>query len=190
MSASATRGTLNVDVSRIGVSISPSSFTWVEPASLPKALLTKIAPGTFSRNRLPGCGRLAVTPVCTSSPRRMVVCPTATPATSVIALSGPVGRMPTFSPNSEARGRPLEVVFCATMAAVASKAAMAARILLIIAPDYICGSQPSLAVADNCRDSLPVHLPVQQQYRPVEVFGSVGHVLPIRELLGGLADAL
>src|SRR5205809_4496042 len=34
MSASATRGTLKVDVSRIGVSISPSSFTWVEPASL------------------------------------------------------------------------------------------------------------------------------------------------------------
>src|SRR5205809_3392846 len=43
---------------------------------------------------------------------------------------------------------------------------------------------------DNCRDSLPVQLPVQQQYRPVEDFGSVGHVLPRRELLGGVADAL
>src|SRR5216684_7337580 len=60
MSASATRGTLKVDVSRIGVSISPSSFTWVEPASLPKALPTKIAPGTFSRNKLRGCGRIGI----------------------------------------------------------------------------------------------------------------------------------
>jgi hypothetical protein len=86
---------------------STSSFTWVEPASLPKALPTKIAPGTFSRNRLPGCGRIAVTPVRTSPPRIMVVCPTSTPETSVIASSGPVGRMPTFNPKSEARGRVL-----------------------------------------------------------------------------------
>ena len=60
MSASATRGTLKVDVSRIGVSISPSSFTWVEPASWPKALPTKTAPGTFSRNKLRGCGRIGI----------------------------------------------------------------------------------------------------------------------------------
>src|SRR5579872_3679458 len=50
MSASATRGTFNVEVSRIGVSISPSSFTCVEPASLPKPLPTNTAPATFSRN--------------------------------------------------------------------------------------------------------------------------------------------
>jgi hypothetical protein len=35
----------------------------------------------------------------------IVVWPTATPATSVIALSGPGARTPTFKPNSEARGR-------------------------------------------------------------------------------------
>ena len=100
----------------------------------------------LSRNRLPECGRMAVTPVRTSPPRMMVVCPTSTPATSVIASSGPVGRMPIFS-KSEARGRAFEGVFCAITAAVASKATTAARILLIIAPDYICGSQPSLAIA-------------------------------------------
>jgi hypothetical protein len=69
-------GRLKVDVSRIGVSISPSSFTWVEPTTLPKALPTKTAPGTFSRKRLPEWGKMAVTPVRTSSPRIMVVCPT------------------------------------------------------------------------------------------------------------------
>jgi len=91
------------------VSISPSSSTWVEPASLPKALPTKTAPGTFSQKRLPECGRVAVTSVRMSSPRMMVVCPTYRPATSVIASSGPVGRTPTFSPKSEARGRALGV---------------------------------------------------------------------------------
>jgi hypothetical protein len=35
-----TRGTFSVEVSRIGVSISPSSFTWVEPVSLPNPLPT------------------------------------------------------------------------------------------------------------------------------------------------------
>jgi hypothetical protein len=45
----------------------------------------------------------------------MVVCPTSTPATSVIALSGPTGKMPTFSPISEARGRLLDVFCCAKL---------------------------------------------------------------------------
>src|SRR5712692_9774289 len=63
------------------------------------------APGTFSRNRFPPCGRIAVTPVRTSSPRMTLVCPTATPPTSVIMLSGPVGRMPTTTPASRARIR-------------------------------------------------------------------------------------
>src|SRR5215831_11936089 len=141
MSASATSGTLKVDVSRIGVSISPNSFTCVGPTSLPNALPTKTAPGTFSRNRLPGCGRMAVTPVCTSLSRTMVVCPTSTPATSVIASSSPVGKMPTLSPKTTARGRTLGVVFCAT-AVVASTTAMAAAsfLLVITEPNYICGS--------------------------------------------------
>src|ERR1019366_815448 len=158
MSASATRGTLNVDVRRIGVSISPSSSTWVEPASLPKALPTKTAPGTFSRNRLPGCGSMAVTPVRTSGPRMMVVCPTSTPATSVIASSGPVGRAPTFNPKSEARGRVSEVVFCATAEAVTSNTAMDARVFLVIAPDYICGSRLSFDNCDNDAERCAHHV--------------------------------
>ena len=41
-------GTFSVAVSRIGDSISPSSFTCVEPISLPNPLPTYTAPGTFS----------------------------------------------------------------------------------------------------------------------------------------------
>src|ERR1035437_93406 len=159
MSASATRGTLKVDVSRMGVSISPSSFTCVEPTSLPKALLTKTAPGTFLRNRLPGCGRMAVTPVRTSLPRMTVVCPTSTPATSVIASSGPVGRTPTFSPKSEARGRASGVVFCAARAAVSSKSIMAGRSFLVIEEaDYICDSRLSFDNCDNDAERCAHHV--------------------------------
>jgi YD repeat-containing protein len=73
--------------------------------------------------------------------KTMVVCPTSTPATSVIASSGPVGRIPTFSLKSDARGRAPEVVFCETAVVVTNKAATAERIGLVIAPDYICGQQ-------------------------------------------------
>jgi len=54
---------------------------------------------------LPGCGRIAVTPVRTRSPSTIVVWPTRTPSTSVIALCAPLGRMPTMMPRSRARGR-------------------------------------------------------------------------------------
>src|SRR6185369_2879926 len=97
--------------------------TCVAPASFPKPLPTKIAPGTFSRYRLPACGRTAVTPVRMLSPRIMVVCPTSTPATSVIASSGPVGRMPTFNPRSDTRGR----VVWAAARAVSDESTSAAR---------------------------------------------------------------
>jgi hypothetical protein len=63
--ASAARQTHSVQVSRIGVSSSPSSRTCVTPMSLPKPLPTTIAAGTRSRNGLPPCGRIAVTPVLT-----------------------------------------------------------------------------------------------------------------------------
>ena len=62
-------------------------------------------------------------------------CPTSTPATSVIASSGPVGRMPTFSPKSETRGRALGVVFCA--AAVIQqwvKTRYGVRVLILVVP--------------------------------------------------------
>ena len=76
-------------VRTIGVSSVPSSCTWVDPASLPKALPTNTAAATLSRNRLPSWGRIAVTPVRTAAPSTMVVCPTRTPATSVMAFERP-----------------------------------------------------------------------------------------------------
>ena len=48
-----------------------------------------------------------MTPVRTVAPSIRVTWPTRTPATSVIALSGPVGRMPIVMPRSRARGRAL-----------------------------------------------------------------------------------
>ena len=112
ISASATRGTFRVFVSRIGVSISPSSLTCVEPMSLPKPLPTKTAAGTFSRKRLPPCGSIAVTPVRTSAPLINVACPTRTPSTSVMASSRPAGSTPTTRPMSRARGRFVSLLFC------------------------------------------------------------------------------
>src|SRR5260370_2702546 len=70
------------------------------------------------------------------SPRTIVVCPTSTPATSVIASSGPVGRIPTFSPRSAARGRALEVVFWAAANAVSNKSVAVAKTLLTMGIAY------------------------------------------------------
>src|SRR6185369_13446399 len=61
---------------------------------------------TRSVNTAPG-GRMAVTPVRTGplpttrgpSPQISVVCPTRTPATSVMAFSGPVGNRPRVKPS-------------------------------------------------------------------------------------------
>ena len=89
MRASAACGTQSVQASRIVVSISPNSFTCVEPASLRNALPAKTVPGTVSRNRLPPCGKIAAAPVRMLSPRTMVVCPTSTLATSVMVFSVP-----------------------------------------------------------------------------------------------------
>ena len=50
-----------------------------------------------------------MTPVLMSSPSISVVCPTRTPATSVIAFSGPAGSDPTTMPRSRALARPLSV---------------------------------------------------------------------------------
>ncbi len=71
--ASAALQTHSVHVSRIGVSISPSSRTWVTPSSLPKPLPTWMAAGTRDVYGLPPCGRMAVTPVRTSGASTTVV---------------------------------------------------------------------------------------------------------------------
>src|SRR5438093_10425285 len=47
---------------------------------------------------------MAVTPVRTRSPSTIVVCPTRTPSTSVMALSAPGANTPGAMPRSRARG--------------------------------------------------------------------------------------
>ena len=115
--ASAVRQTHSVQVSRIGVSISPSSSTCVTPSSLPKPLPTKIAAGTRCRNMFPACGRMAVTPVWMESPSSTVVCPTSTPPTSVMALLVPGWKIPGATPSWRAR---TGVCVCARSAVEAS----------------------------------------------------------------------
>jgi hypothetical protein len=102
--ASAARHTLRVPVRRIGVSIQPSSLTCERPTSLPNPFPTTMAPCTLSRNRFPACGRTAVTPVRSESPLHTVTCPTRTPATSVMASSGPGGSAPITIPASRTLG--------------------------------------------------------------------------------------
>ncbi|MNQ70022.1 hypothetical protein D3C85_846450 [compost metagenome] len=99
------RATDRVLVRTIGVSISPNSRIWVAPASLPKPLATDRPAGALSRNRSPPWGRIAVTPVRMLSPERRVTCPTRTPATSVMAFSGPGERTPGALPRSRIVGR-------------------------------------------------------------------------------------
>ena len=53
--------------------------------------------------------------------------------------SGPVGKIPTFSPKSGARGRAVAVVFCASVIGVTNKTATAARSFFAIVRDYIFG---------------------------------------------------
>src|SRR5581483_2965341 len=105
ISASATRGTLSVPVSRIGVSSTPSSATCAKPHVLPNPLSTNAAAGVFSRNGSPACVRIAVTPVRMASPSTSDACPTATPGTSVIAFSPPGGSDPRTIPTSRGRRR-------------------------------------------------------------------------------------
>ena len=112
MAASRTTPTLCVLVMSTGPSRNPDSSTHVVPV---------ISPLPFSENHPPNegfCsvsrprGSTAVTPVRTGplpttsgpSPEMMVACPTVTPATSVMALSGP-GAPSNGTPRSRARGR-------------------------------------------------------------------------------------
>ena len=66
--ASTAMPTASVLVRTIGVSMFPSSRTWRNPAALPNPFPTYTAAGTFSWNRFPPCGRIAVTPVRIESP--------------------------------------------------------------------------------------------------------------------------
>ena len=59
--------------------------------------------------------RRPLPPTVAPSPLMMVVCPTRTPATSVIAFIGPGGRSPKRMPSSRARARRLDARICATV---------------------------------------------------------------------------
>ena len=94
-SASWTAPTESVLVSPIGVVSSPDSCIHCRPVS---------SPLPFSRNGAANrtgsrAGTMTVTPVRTSSPSTSVVCPTRTPATSVIALKAPGSRSPMAMPE-------------------------------------------------------------------------------------------
>ncbi len=97
-SASRTTPTECVFVSPIGVVSMPESRIHSSPVSSPLPLIVCEAAKSGVR------GTTTVTPVRTSSPSISVVCPTAMPATSVIAFSGPGGSRPISIPRSRARG--------------------------------------------------------------------------------------
>ena len=112
--ASHARPTCIVDVSRIGVSSTPHSRTWMAEVSSPAPLSTATpAARPWRTTSLTGPGTMAVTPVRATprpaggsgSSRQTVVWPTRTPGTSVMALPGPVGSRPISMPSSRARVR-------------------------------------------------------------------------------------
>ena len=98
-SAVAAAPTLSVLVSRMGVSMVPSSSTCTSPMVLPKPLITADAARTLSRKRFPPWGSTAVTPVLMLPPSWMVAWPTVTPGTSVIRLRGPGVPLPIVRPD-------------------------------------------------------------------------------------------
>ena len=96
MTPLATRGTFNVFVRAIGYSRKPDSLIQASPVISPVLLRTNDPAGTFLCHTS-SRGMTTVTPVRIGpspglsgpSPEMRVVWPTVTPATSVIALSGP-----------------------------------------------------------------------------------------------------
>ena len=110
-SASRTTPTLCVFVIPIAPPSIPASRIHSSPVSSPLPL-SRCAPAkTGSVQTSPSCGTMAVTPVRTGpepgfngpSPEISVVCPTRTPATSVMASSGPGSMRPMRMPSSRAR---------------------------------------------------------------------------------------
>ena len=104
---------LCVLVSITGPSRKPDSSIQCTPVNSPAPFKSKAPAKTGSSFVFRPRGTMAVTPVRTGpfptssfpSPRMIVLWPTATPATSVIALSGP-GAPSNGIPRSRARGRP------------------------------------------------------------------------------------
>src|SRR5439155_6441255 len=111
MTASRTTPTLCVLVIITGPARNPDSSSHVVPVISPLPLSVNQPPKTGSPFVAPR-GKIAVTPVRTGPwpttsfpcPLMIVLCPTVTPATSVIALRGP-GVPSNGTPRSRARGR-------------------------------------------------------------------------------------
>src|SRR5438045_795501 len=111
ITASRTTPTLWVLVIMIGPARKPDSSSHVVPVISPLPFSVNHAPKTGSPLVAPR-GKTAVAPVRTGPcpttslpwPRMIVLCPTVTPATSVIALSAP-GVPSNGTPRSRARGR-------------------------------------------------------------------------------------
>src|SRR5260221_479661 len=82
---------------------------------------------------------MAVTPVRMLSPRTRVVWPTLTPATSVIAFSGPAGNTPTLIPRSRARGL---ASFCANPTTLHSAKASERVCVLMYKEEYYTYAAP------------------------------------------------
>src|SRR6266567_2455819 len=112
MTASRTTPTLCVFVIMMGPARKPDSSSQVVPVISPLPLSVNQPPKTGSPFVGPR-GKIAVTPVRTGPwpttsfpcPLMIVLCPTVTPATSVMALSEP-GVPSNGTPKSRARGRP------------------------------------------------------------------------------------
>jgi hypothetical protein len=101
-SASRTTPTEKVFVIAIGVVRKPDSLIHSSPVTSPLPFRRCGAANHRSSARP---GTMTVTPVRTSSPSTSVVWPTRTPATSVIAFSGPGSSEPISIPSSRALTR-------------------------------------------------------------------------------------
>src|SRR5882757_6460748 len=91
------------------------------------------------------------------SSRIMVVCPTSTPLTSVIASPGLVGSTPIFSPISTARGRGSLAASCAAQSMLNENAHAMTRSFLIIQVAY---DDPTACGRFDC----PLHLCYLQEF--------------------------
>ena len=98
----------------------------------PETVADKNRARNFFLKQISACGKIAVTPVRTFSPRIMVVCPTRTPATSVIELNSPVGKMPIFRPISRARGLLFSGIFVCVKAFALKIKIIAKTIIFLI----------------------------------------------------------
>src|SRR6185295_14020075 len=116
-SASRTLPTSFVLVMPIAPVSSPDSRIHSRPVSSPLPFSVAVPAKIGSNHTSPSCGTITVTPVRTGplpttsepSPETSVVCPTRTPATSVIAFNGPGLPSPITIPRSRARGAGCDV---------------------------------------------------------------------------------